>query len=91
MTRTGISLVFHKPPPLETRWHDRKLGISGERIGWNPSLSPFDPTLPLCDQRHDVDSAIVVGKDGKPFCRTHVTALVDYAKDKVVSYCHDNH
>lgn len=89
MTRIGIPLVFRRLP-LETRWRDRKLGVPDEIIGWNPSLRPFDPTIPLCDRRHGVGSAIVVRKDGKPLCMTHVAAFIDYARNKVVSYCHDN-
>ncbi|KAF9700934.1 hypothetical protein EKO04_001029 [Ascochyta lentis] len=90
MTRIGIPLVFRRLP-LETRWRDRKLGLPRELIGWNPTLRPFDPTIPLCDRRHGVGSAVVVRKDGKPLCQTHVAAFVDYARNKVASYCHDNH
>ena len=89
MTRIGIPLLMRRLP-LETRWRDRKLGTPGELIGWNPSLRPFDPTIPLCDDRHGVGSAIVVRKDGKPLCRMHLSAFVDYTMSKVVSHCHDN-
>jgi hypothetical protein len=64
--------------------------VTGELIGWNPSLRLFDPTIPLCDSHHGVGSALVVRKDGKPFCHTHVSAFVEYARSKIVSHCHDN-
>jgi hypothetical protein len=64
--------------------------VPGELIGWNPSLRPFDDTIPLCDSRYGVGSALVVRKDGKPLCRTHVSTFVDYARSKLVSHCHDN-
>lgn len=64
--------------------------MPGKLVGWNPSLRPFDPTIPLCDRRHGVGSALVMRKDGKPLCRTHIAAFVDYARNKLVSYCHDN-
>jgi len=89
MTRIGIPLVIRRLP-LETRWRDRKLGVPGELVGWNPSLRPFDPTIPLCDRRHGAGSALVVRKDGKPLCGTHIAAFIDYARSKVVSHCHDN-
>jgi hypothetical protein len=64
--------------------------VTGELIGWNLSLRSFDPTIPLCDSRHGVGSALVVRKDGKPFCHTHVSAFVEYARSKIVSHCHEN-
>ncbi|KZM20196.1 uncharacterized protein EKO05_0001138 [Ascochyta rabiei] len=88
MTRIGIPLVFRRLPP-ETRGRDRKLGLPRKLIGWNPTLRPFDPTIPLCDWRHGVGKALVVRKDGKPLCQTYVAAFVDYVH-KTVSYCHDN-
>ena len=90
MTRIGIPLAFRRLP-LETRWRDRKLGVPGKLIGWNSSLRFFDPTIPLCDRRHGVGSALAVRKGGKPLCETHVAAFVDYARENMVSYCLDNH
>ncbi|KAJ4335407.1 hypothetical protein N0V95_008911 [Ascochyta clinopodiicola] len=62
----------------------------GELIGWNPALTPLDPTIPLRDPLHGAGSALVVRKDGRPLCQTHVSAFVAYAYNKVVSYCHNN-
>lgn len=75
MTHICIPLVMRRLP-LETRQRDRKLGMPGESIGWNPSLRPFDPTTPVCNHCHSVGSAIVAGKDGKPLCRTYLSAFV---------------
>lgn len=84
MTRIANPLVICRLP-LETRWHDRKLGMPGEEDGRNSSLRPFDPIIPLCDRRHGIGSALVVRKDA-----THIVAFFDCARSKVVSHCHDN-
>ncbi|KAJ4401843.1 hypothetical protein N0V91_007626 [Didymella pomorum] len=80
MTRICIPHVV-RHLHLETRQCDRKLDMPGESIDWNPSLRPFDPTTPACIDRHSVGSAIVAGTDGKPLCRTYLSAVVDYAME----------
>jgi hypothetical protein len=73
----GIPLMVRRLP-LALTGRDRRAGLPNEVLGFTPLLRFISPHISPLDNSHDIGSAIVVRKDGKPLLAAHVRAFTEY-------------